>query len=185
MLITAFTWLTNIPSHIFPPPAQHSFNSPNLPVLQPISSQRSLGPSVLLSLLFPVKYWLKLFQVLTWLLLPLHKGQLPVWGGSLKNKKTNFNMASEENTTLLQVTNPLITLDLWSTYCFVHAVCPGIWFTGTYNGSWFSVHITYNQGKYCQWRLEESNNSFFPSSSNSCYNAREPLSLANEATLSS
>ena len=38
---------------------QHSYNSPNLPGLLPKSSQGSLGPSVLLSLLFRVKYGLK------------------------------------------------------------------------------------------------------------------------------
>ena len=37
---------------------QHSYNSPNLPGLLPKSSQGSLGPTVLLSLLFPVKYGL-------------------------------------------------------------------------------------------------------------------------------
>ena len=41
----------------FPPLPQHSYNSPNLPVL-PKSSQGSLGPTVLLSLLFPVRYGL-------------------------------------------------------------------------------------------------------------------------------
>ena len=38
---------------------QHSYNSPNLPGLLPKSSQGSLGPTVLLSLLFRVKYGLK------------------------------------------------------------------------------------------------------------------------------
>ena len=37
---------------------QHSYNSPNLPGLLPNSSQGSLGPTVLLSLLFRVKYGL-------------------------------------------------------------------------------------------------------------------------------
>ena len=37
---------------------QHSYNSPNLPGLLPKSSQGSLGPTVLLSLLFRVKYGL-------------------------------------------------------------------------------------------------------------------------------
>ena len=39
---------------------QHSYNSPNLPGLLPKSSQGSLGPTVLLSLLFRVKYGLKI-----------------------------------------------------------------------------------------------------------------------------
>ena len=52
-----FTWLVNIP-HILPPLPQHSYNSSNRPVLQNNSSQSSLGPTVLLSLLFPVKYGL-------------------------------------------------------------------------------------------------------------------------------
>ena len=42
-------------THFLPLP-QHSYNSPNLPVLLPKSSQGCLGPTVLLSLLFPVKY---------------------------------------------------------------------------------------------------------------------------------
>ena len=42
----------------FPPLPQHSYNSPNLPGLLPKSSQGSLGPTALLSLLFPVKYGL-------------------------------------------------------------------------------------------------------------------------------
>ena len=42
----------------FPLLPQHSYNSPNLPGLLPKSSQGSLGPTVLLSLLFPVKYGL-------------------------------------------------------------------------------------------------------------------------------
>ena len=47
----------------FPPLPQHSYNSPNLPDLLPKSSQGSLGPTVLLSLLFPVKYGLRLVLV--------------------------------------------------------------------------------------------------------------------------
>ena len=43
----------------FPPLTQHSYNSPNLPGLLPKSSQGSLGPTVLLPLLFPVKYGLR------------------------------------------------------------------------------------------------------------------------------
>ena len=43
----------------FPPLPQYSYNSPNLPGLLPKSSQGSLGSTVLLSLLFPVKYGLK------------------------------------------------------------------------------------------------------------------------------
>ena len=39
----------------FRPLPRHSYNSPNQPVLLPKSSQVSLGPTVLLSLLFPVK----------------------------------------------------------------------------------------------------------------------------------
>ena len=42
----------------FPLLPQHSYNSPNLPGLLPKSSQGSLGPTELLSLLFPVKYGL-------------------------------------------------------------------------------------------------------------------------------
>ena len=42
----------------FPSLSQHSYISPNLPGPPPKSSQGSLGPTVLLSLLFPVKYGL-------------------------------------------------------------------------------------------------------------------------------
>ena len=42
----------------FSSPPQQSYNSHNLPILLPISSQGSLGPTVLLSLLFRVKYGL-------------------------------------------------------------------------------------------------------------------------------
>ena len=42
----------------FPPLPQHSYNSLNLPGLLSKSSQGSLGPTVLHSLLFPVKYGL-------------------------------------------------------------------------------------------------------------------------------
>ena len=48
----------------FPPLPQHSYNSPNLPGLLPISSQGSVGPTVLLSLLFPVKYGLSKVELL-------------------------------------------------------------------------------------------------------------------------
>ena len=61
MLIIAFTWLVNITITNFPPLPQYSYifyNSPNLLFLLPKSSQGSLGPTVLLSLLFPVKYGL-------------------------------------------------------------------------------------------------------------------------------
>ena len=58
MLISAFTQPTNVPPHMFPPLTQNLNNSPNLPVLLHISSKDSLEPTVLLPLLFTVKYGL-------------------------------------------------------------------------------------------------------------------------------
>ena len=56
MLIIAKTWQMNIPSHISP---HHSFNSPNLPVLLPITSHGFLGPTVQLTVL-PCQVWINI-----------------------------------------------------------------------------------------------------------------------------
>ena len=101
----------NIPSHIFPCYLNTLYNSPNLPGLLPKSSQGSLGPTVLLSLLFPVKYGLRQDRKPYILRVPDQNGVSQVWYRGFLTRMVYFYYISCARYTIL-VGNPRYIVEI-------------------------------------------------------------------------